>query len=248
MSAYDSDSPRRSGYDSDSPRRMSGYETDSPRFGLGPFALPSPRYAKDPTAILEADQLRFWVLLFAGMTAIYGLVTVSALLQNEVPERRVVTDSVRLAVGGYANGTEWPITIVGVMGIFAGYFGVVGCYDRRGSEVKTFAWYLVIRAIVTGAIFVVDYMDLMKCEVWLSTIDSVLNYRPDMNLLARQGGCTQTRNWYTFFWIWDFLINCIAYYITTRYAAQLTKQKYKAIAKAEANAPAGYGAIEPIQP
>lgn len=220
----------------------------SPRFSLGPIALPSPRYAKDPQAILEGDQLRFWVLIFAGISVIYGIATVAQLMQNEVPERRVVTDSVRLAVGGYANGTEWPITIVGVMGIFAGYLGMVGCYDRRGGEVKAFAWYLIIRATVCAAIFVVDYMDLMKCEVWLSTIDSMLNYRPDMNLLARQGGCTETRNWYTFFWIWDFLFNSLAYYITTRYAAQLTKQKYKAIAKAEAEAAQGYGAIEPTQP
>ena len=43
-----------------------------------------------------------------------------------------------------------------------------------------------------------------------------------------------TRNWYAALWIFDFLLNSIAYVITWRYAAHLAKQKYLAIAKADA--------------
>jgi hypothetical protein len=174
------------------------------------------------------------VLTFAVITVIYGLATFVALIEDEMPDSRWATDNVRLAVGGYANGTTLPIAFVGALGIIAGIIGVTGCYDRRADEVRIYSWFLVLRIVVTTFVFAADYLDLWRCEVWLSTADSVLRYRADMEYLARSGGCTMTRNWYAALWIFDFLLNSIAYVITWRYAAHLAKQKYLAIAKADA--------------
>jgi hypothetical protein len=157
-----------------------------------------------------------------------------ALIEDEMPENRWATDNVRLAVGGYANGTTLPIAFVGALGIIAGITGVTGCYDRRSDEVRMYSWFLILRIVVSTFIFAADYLDLWRCEVWLGTADSVLRYRADMEYLARSGGCTMTRNWYAALWVIDFLMNAVAYVVTWRFAAHLAKQKYLAIAKADA--------------
>merc|ERR1719487_3200058 len=182
----------------------------------------------------RGDNLRFWVLTFAAITVLYGMATFVALIEDEMPDSRWATDYVRLAVGGYANGTTLPIACVGALGIIVGIIGVTGCYDRRADEVRVFSWFLVLRIVITTFVFAADYLDLWRCEVWLGTADSVLRYRADMDYLARSGGCTITRNLYTALWICDFLTNSIAWIVTWRYAAHLARQKYLAIAKADA--------------
>jgi hypothetical protein len=184
----------------------------------------------------SGDNLRFWVLIFAAITVLYGLATFVTLIEDEMPGSRWTTDTVRLAVGGYANGTTLPIALVGALGIVAGIMGVTGCYDRRADEVRIYSWFLVLRIAVTTIVFAMDYLDLWRCEVWLGTAESVLRYRADMEYLARSGGCTMTRNWYAALWVIDFLMNSIAYVVTWRYAAHLVKQKYIANAKKDAAA------------
>lgn len=182
----------------------------------------------------SGENLRIWVLSFAAITVLYGLGTFVTLIEDEMPNNRWATDYVRLAVGGYANGTALPIAIVGALGIIAGIMGVTGCYDRRADEVRIYSWFLILRMVVTTFVFAADFLDLWRCEVWLGTADSVLRYRADMEYLARSGLCTLTRNWYSALWVVDFLINGIAYVVTWRYAAHLAKQKYLANAKADA--------------
>jgi hypothetical protein len=182
----------------------------------------------------SGDNLRIWVLAFAAITVLYGILTFWALIEDEMPESRWATDYVRLAVGGYANGTTLPVAMVGALGIICGIIGVTGCYDRRADEVRIYSWFLILRIVVTTFVFAADYMDLWRCEVWLGTADSVLRYRGDMEYLARSGGCTLTRNWYSVLWVIDFLMNSTAYVVTWRYAAHLARQKYLAIERADA--------------
>merc|ERR1719160_1254017 len=182
----------------------------------------------------SGENLRFWVLTFAAITVLYGIGTFVALIEDEMPSSRWATDYVRLAVGGYANGTTLPIAFVGALGIVSGIVGVMGCYDRRADEVRIYSWFLVLRIVVTTFVFAADFLDLCRCEVWLGTADSVLRYRADMEFLARSGLCTMTRNWYSVLWVVDFLMNASAYVVTWRYAAHLARQKYLAQAKADA--------------
>lgn len=128
---------------------------------------------------------------------------------------------VRLQSGGYNPTTNNVQIYYGILGILMAWAGINGIVEDSVPYLRTFNTYQWGKLLVNVVVFVADLQTLMKCETWVSTIESQTHYNITLENISRNGLCSAARLSYIFGFLIDFCINVYFTYMVADYCRKL---------------------------
>jgi len=135
----------------------------------------------------------------------------------------LATQDPRLLNGGYNRYTAFWSGAWGAFGFIFGGIGLVGVSDHRVAWVKTYNYYQYVKCIIAILIFVMDlYVLLVKCDTWISRVESQINYNPALERVSMNNLCEYTRLAYITGFIIDFGLNAYYTYIGAVYCERIS--------------------------
>lgn len=105
-------------------------------------------------------------------------------------------DALRVFGGGYAIQSRVLIGFIEVTGCMWGVIGMLGTWENRGSYVKIYNYYQMVRLGAWVLMYFTDLPVLMQCEMWVTDINRALKdqgWNPVMYRIAFSGQCYNER-------------------------------------------------------
>jgi len=112
----------------------------------------------------------------------------------------IITEDVRVLVGGYSLSARSSASALGAIGVIFSIGALIGVGDNTSRWVRPFAVFLLLRIIVVLVIFATDWEVLSGCERFTlngKEFSSMIGrYNPAIETVALSNTCHQARSKY----------------------------------------------------
>jgi len=160
--------------------------------------------------------LKLGVGLISMFIFAYGCFCMVAMLRASM-----FSGPIDLQSGGYNPiFRNWPV-IVGIIGIFAGFFGFLGIYDDKPGWIRMFLRYLQVRLICSIIVFCADMYTLHGCESFASLPEDGRTNNSALLELSNRNMCYWGRIAYILGSVFQFLIDIYMVYQVWKYTTQI---------------------------
>jgi len=163
--------------------------------------------------------------LAVGLICMYifglGCFSLVGFLKSTANPSTTQSMTVNMQQGGYNPWTFKLQTFVGVIGIFTGFFGLLGVYDDKPGWIRTLYHYLQVRLLCNVIVFVFDIFTLRDCKNFVELAAKKDIYNPAIEQLSRQDMCWWGRWAYVIGYVLITLVDLYMLYYVWVYTRQI---------------------------
>lgn len=143
-----------------------------------------------------------------------GLICVLELFISVVASLLMITGDGHFIVGGYPRVSEILVVTVGLLGLAACSYGLVGLKDGDTGHVRTFLHFLLLHFIAVIVVWALDYSVLVNCESYTGGLGS---YNVALGLLVQKGLCGRAVAWRNICSVIQLILILYGAWITSRW-------------------------------
>lgn len=165
--------------------------------------------------------LKLGVGLICMFVFSYGCFCTVAMFKSTLMSGTTNSMSIDLQSGGYNPDFFRLSSVVGVVGIFTSFAGLLGVYDDKPSWIRVFLHYLQIMLACTIIVFAADLWTLSSCEGFASLPADGRMINPAMLELSTRNMCHWGRLAYILGFVLQFIVLTYMLYNVWKYCTQI---------------------------